>query len=66
MHDPNDDKAKGQGEVQAASTHAGKSNPIQGVYVIDKDKSGQAAREVVPVTRPALPAPRTSKCSPAV
>jgi HlyD family secretion protein len=51
MHDPNDDKAKGQGEVQAASTTPPvKSNPIQGVYVIDKDKSGKLRVKFVPVT----------------
>jgi HlyD family secretion protein len=51
MHDPNDDKPKGQGGVQAASTStAPKSTPIQGVYVIDKDKNGKLRVKFVPVT----------------
>jgi len=51
MHDPNDDKPKGQGGVQAASsTPAAKSNPIQGVYVVDADKSGKLRVKFVPVT----------------
>ena len=53
MHNPDDDKAKGQGGVQAASTSsapAAKSNPIQGVYVVDADKSGKLRVKFVPVT----------------
>ena len=51
MHDPNDDKPKGQGGVQAASTSTTpKSAPVQGVYVIDKDKSGKLRVKFVPVT----------------
>src|SRR5580692_2004658 len=51
MHDPNDDKPKGQGGVQAASTTpAAKSTPIQGVYFLDKDKSGKLRVKFVPVT----------------
>jgi len=51
MHDPNDDKPKGAGGVQAASaTPAAKSSPIQGVYVIDPDKSGKLRVKFVPVT----------------
>jgi HlyD family secretion protein len=51
MHDPNDDKPKAAGGVQAASTTpAAKSNPIQGVYVVDKDKSGKLRVKFVPVT----------------
>jgi HlyD family secretion protein len=51
MHDPNDDKPKAPGGVQAASTTpAAKSNPIQGVYVVDKDKSGKLRVKFVPVT----------------
>jgi HlyD family secretion protein len=51
MHDPNDDKPKGQGGVQAASTSpATKSTPIQGVYLLDKDKSGKLRAKFVPVT----------------
>ena len=52
MHNPDDDKPKGQGGVQAASATppAAKSAPIQGVYVIDKDKSGKLRVKFVPVT----------------
>jgi HlyD family secretion protein len=51
MHDPNDDKPKGQGGVQAASSSpAAKSTPIQGVFVVDKDKSGKLRVKFVPVT----------------
>jgi HlyD family secretion protein len=51
MHDPNDDKPKGQGGVEAASTSpAAKSTPIQGVYFLDKDKSGKLRAKFVPVT----------------
>ncbi len=51
MHDPNDDKPKGQDGVQAASTApAAKSNPVQGVYVVDKDKNGKLRAKFVPVT----------------
>jgi HlyD family secretion protein len=50
MHDPNDDKPKGQGGVQAASTSPAKSTPIQGVYLLDKDKSGKLRAKFVPVT----------------
>src|SRR5580698_3119534 len=42
MHDPNDDKSTSAGGVQAASSApAVKSNPVQGVYVVDKDKAGK-------------------------
>jgi HlyD family secretion protein len=51
MHDPNDDKPKTSGGVQAAdSTPAAKSNPVQGVYVVEKDKSGKLRAKFVPVT----------------
>jgi HlyD family secretion protein len=53
MHNPDDDKPKGQGGVQAASPpplpSSRQSQPVQGVYVVDKDKR-QAARQVRPVT----------------
>jgi len=51
MHNPDDDKAKGLGGVQAASsTPAAKSASVQGVYVIDKDKAGKLRVKFVPVT----------------
>jgi HlyD family secretion protein len=53
MHDPDDDKPKGQGDVQAASNSsasAAKSAPIQGVYVVDKDEKGKLRAKFVSVT----------------
>jgi HlyD family secretion protein len=51
MHNPDDDKAKGLGGVQAASTSpAAKSASVQGVYVIDKDKESKLRVKFVPVT----------------
>jgi HlyD family secretion protein len=51
MHNPDDDKPKGQGGVQAASTTpAVKSIPIQGVYVLEKDKNGKLRVNFEPVT----------------
>jgi HlyD family secretion protein len=51
MHNPDDDKAKTAGAVQAASTTpATKSVEIQGVFVLDKDKAGKLRVKFVPVT----------------
>lgn len=51
MHNPDDDKPKSGGNVQAAtSTPATKSTPIQGVYVVDKDSGGKLRAKFVPVT----------------
>jgi HlyD family secretion protein len=51
MHNPDDDKPKGSGSVQAASTStAAKTQPVQGVFVLDKDKSGKLRAKFVPVT----------------
>jgi HlyD family secretion protein len=52
MHDPKADEAKGGG-VQAAvsTTPTGvKSQPVQGVYVVDKDKSGKLRAKFIAVT----------------
>jgi HlyD family secretion protein len=50
MHNPDDDKPKTSGGVQAASTApAVKATPIQGVFVLDKDKSGKLRVKFVPV-----------------
>jgi HlyD family secretion protein len=52
MHDPATDNAKG-GSVQAATlptSGAAKSNPVQGVFVVDKDKSGRLRARFVAVT----------------
>ena len=52
MHDPAIDKAKSSGGVQAASTPAPpvKPNPVQGVFVVDKDSRGRLRAKFVPVT----------------
>jgi HlyD family secretion protein len=62
MHNPEDDKPKSQGGVQAASTSGSglsgsgssgtgaKSVPVQGVYVVDKDAGGKLRARFVPVT----------------
>jgi HlyD family secretion protein len=50
MHNPDDDKAPGSGSVQAASSSPSKTQSIQGVFVIDKDKSGKLRAKFVPVT----------------
>ena len=52
MHTPDDDDAKNG--VQAASTSSStakaKNDPVQGVYVVNKDKSGKLRAKFVPVT----------------
>jgi HlyD family secretion protein len=53
MYDPTQDSKKGSGTVQAASTPAGavtKPNPIQGVFVVEKDKQGKLRSKFEPVT----------------
>jgi HlyD family secretion protein len=51
MHNPEDDKPKGQAGVQAASnSSAAKSALVQGVYVVDKDARGKLRAKFVPVT----------------
>jgi HlyD family secretion protein len=53
MHDPAADAQKGKGGVQAASAPSGsgaKSNPVQGVFVVDKDPHGRLRAKFVPVT----------------
>jgi HlyD family secretion protein len=51
MHNPEDDKPKGQAGVQAASnSSAAKSALVQGVYVVDKDARGKLRARFVPVT----------------
>ena len=49
MHDPAMDKAKSSGGVQAASP-APKPNPVQGVFIVDKDARGKLRAKFVPVT----------------
>jgi HlyD family secretion protein len=53
MYDPAMDKAKSKGGVQAASipgSSSEKSNPVQGVFVVDKDARGRLRSRFVPVT----------------
>jgi HlyD family secretion protein len=52
MHNPDDDKPKTAGGVQAASSSStpAKSALIQGVYVVDKDSKGKLRAKFVPVT----------------
>jgi HlyD family secretion protein len=52
-HNPDDDKPKSAGGVQAASSSsssAPKTPPVQGVYVVSKDKNGKLRAKFVPVT----------------
>jgi HlyD family secretion protein len=49
MHNPDDDKPVGSA-VQAASSAPSKTQSIQGVFVIDKDKNGKLRAKFVPVT----------------
>ncbi|MDR3793504.1 MAG: efflux RND transporter periplasmic adaptor subunit [Terracidiphilus sp.] len=48
MYDPTADASKGKSGVQAATT--AKSNPVQGVFVVDKDSKGRLRAKFVPVT----------------
>jgi len=52
MHDPATDKVKTSGGVQAATNDGSnaKSNPVQGVFVVDKDAHGKLRAKFVPVT----------------
>ena len=53
MHDPAADTQKSSGGVQAASAPAGptpKLNPVQGVFIVDKDKNGRLRAKFIPVT----------------
>lgn len=54
MHDPASDQQKTSGGVQAATTtgqgNGAKSNPVQGVFVVDKDAHGKLRAKFVPVT----------------
>jgi HlyD family secretion protein len=51
MHNPDDDKPAGSGGVQAASSSStSKTQPIQGVFVVDQDKNHKLRAKFVPVT----------------
>jgi HlyD family secretion protein len=49
MHNPDDDKPKSKDGVQAATAPGAKSQPIQGVFVVENDK-GKLRANFVPVT----------------
>ncbi len=52
MHDPALDAPKSKGGVQAATTSASapvKSDPVQGVFVVEKDSRGRLRAKFVPV-----------------
>jgi HlyD family secretion protein len=49
MHDPAMDNAKSKGGVQAASAPV-KPNPVQGVFVVEKDSKGKLRARFVTVT----------------
>ena len=48
MHDPASDVKKPSGSVQAASGAAPKPNPVQGVFVVDKDGRGRLRAKFAP------------------
>jgi HlyD family secretion protein len=53
MHDPAADAQKSNGGVQAATTTSpgsSKSNPVQGVFVVEKDPHGRLRAKFVPVS----------------
>jgi HlyD family secretion protein len=53
MHDPATDNEKSSGNVQAASgppAPAAKMNPVQGVFVAEKDAHGRLRARFIPVT----------------
>jgi HlyD family secretion protein len=49
MHNPEDDKPK-DGVQAATSSGTAKTTPVQGVYLVDKDKGGKLRAKFVPVT----------------
>jgi HlyD family secretion protein len=50
MYNPALDAAKSKGGVEAASVESAKSQPIQGVFVVNKDSHGRLRARFVPVT----------------
>ncbi len=53
MHDPASDATKTKGAVQAATVPSGpaaKPNPVQGVFIADKDPKGRLRAKFIPVT----------------
>jgi HlyD family secretion protein len=50
MHDPAMDNVKNSGNVEAATSAPTKPKPVQGVFVVEKDKKGKLRSKFVPVT----------------
>jgi HlyD family secretion protein len=50
MHDPALDNVKNSDKVEAATAAPAKPNPVQGVFVVDKDKNGKLRSKFIPVT----------------
>jgi HlyD family secretion protein len=50
MYNPASDASKNNGGVQAASVNSAQSQPVQGVFVVDKDSHGRLRAKFVPVT----------------
>jgi HlyD family secretion protein len=50
LHDPAMDNVKNSGKVEAATSAPTKPNPVQGVFVVEKDKKGKLRSKFVPVT----------------
>jgi HlyD family secretion protein len=50
MHDPKADESKGGVQAAVSTPPGAKSQAVQGVYVLDKDKSGKLRAKFVPVT----------------
>lgn len=50
LHDPALDNANSSGKVEAATSAPAKSNPVQGVFIVEKDKRGKLRSKFVPVT----------------
>jgi HlyD family secretion protein len=50
MHDPALDAVKNSGKVEAATSAPAKPNPVQGVFVVEKDNKGKLRSKFIPVT----------------
>jgi HlyD family secretion protein len=50
LHNPDDDKVKGSVQAASSATNGAKSTPTQGVFVVEKDKSGKLRARFVSVT----------------
>jgi HlyD family secretion protein len=50
MHDPKADESKGGVQAAVSTPPGAKSQPVQGVYMVDKDKGGKLRAKFVPVT----------------